>query len=150
MFSSGNRFVCFHCHLPTPAYFINKKIKTTIMQTAAQECLLLTSFLRPGHELWVPGELPAPLPLAVLWCPGSRRAGQHGAGSRHGTTGRSHAAGRPQAASCCRPAHAARPPLGVGRGHPTCPKASSGAASPRTCPSFAWRCPCGAGWAPAG
>lgn len=47
MFSSGNRFVCFHCHLPTPAYFINKKIKTTIMQTA-QECLLLTLFLGLG------------------------------------------------------------------------------------------------------
>lgn len=98
MFSSGNRFVCFHCHLPTPAYFINKKIKTTIMQTA-QECLLLTLFLGSGHGLWVPGELPAPLPLAGLWCPSSRRAGQHGAGSRHGTTGRRcylhRAAGQP-------------------------------------------------------
>lgn len=51
---------------------------------------------------------------------------------------------------CCRPAHAARPPLGAGQGHPTCPKASSAAASPRTCPSFARHCPCGAGWALAG
>lgn len=83
---------------------------------------MLAANLVPRAGLWVPGELPAPLLPAGLWCPSSRRAGQHGAGSQHGTMGRSHAAGRPQAASCCRPAHAARPPLGAGQGHPTSPQ----------------------------
>lgn len=33
LFSAGSRFVCLHCHLPTPAYFINKRTKTIIQMT---------------------------------------------------------------------------------------------------------------------
>lgn len=36
MFSTASRFVCLHCHLPTLAYFINKKTKT-ITQTTQEK-----------------------------------------------------------------------------------------------------------------
>lgn len=49
MFSTGSRFVCLHCHLPTLAYFINKNAKTIIQIT--QEKLDCETLFRPGHEI---------------------------------------------------------------------------------------------------